>query len=69
MKDALRVVLDPLTQPLSWILEGALYLFQSTPWFIMVPLLALVVYFASKSIKLVGFRCRMSYRLSLCGSL
>ena len=55
MKDALRVVLDPLTQPLSWILDGALYLFQSTPWFIMVPFLAVVVYFASKSVKLVGF--------------
>ena len=55
MKDALRFVLDPITQPLSWILDGALNLFQSTPWFIMLPILALVVYIASKSFKLVAF--------------
>jgi glycine betaine/proline transport system permease protein len=55
IKDSLKVVLDPITQPLSWFLEGALYTFQNTPWFIMIPLLLAVVYFASKSLKLVGF--------------
>lgn len=55
IKDALKIVLDPLTQPLSWFLEGALYAFQNTPWWIMIPLLLALVYFASKSMKLVGF--------------
>jgi len=52
-KDVLRYVLDPLTQPLSWILEFALATFEITPWWIMLPVLALVVFFASKSLRLV----------------
>ena len=55
IKDSLSFVLDPITQPLSWILTGALKLFEITPWFIMIPLLALVAYYASKSVRLVGF--------------
>ena len=55
MKDALRVVLDPVTQPLSWILDGTLSLVQATPWWIMFPILMFVVYVASKSLRLVGF--------------
>jgi len=55
IKDALRFVLDPITQPLSWILDGALTLFETTPWFIMLPALLLIVLLASKSFKLVGF--------------
>jgi glycine betaine/proline transport system permease protein len=54
-KDPLRFVLDPLTQPLSWILDFALTTFETTPWWIMFTFLGLIVYFASKSIKLVGF--------------
>ena len=55
IKDSLKIVLDPITQPLSWFHEAALYAFQNTPWFIMIPLLLAVVWFASKSLKLVGF--------------
>jgi glycine betaine/proline transport system permease protein len=55
IKDAMRFVLDPMTQPLSWILESALLFFQGTPWWIMIPILMAVVYFASKSLKLVVF--------------
>jgi len=55
IKDALRFVLDPLTQPLSWILESALALFQVTPWWMMIPILLAIVYFASKSVRLVVF--------------
>lgn len=54
-KDALRIVLDPLTQPLSWMLESALSLVQTAPWWLMLPVLMLVVYYASKSWRLVGF--------------
>ena len=31
IKDNLSLVLDPLTQPLSWLLQGALWLFETTP--------------------------------------
>ncbi|MGY4876826.1 ABC transporter permease [Vreelandella aquamarina] len=54
IKDALKVVIDPITQPLSWMLNGALATFEATPWWIMIPLMLGVVYFASKSLKLVG---------------
>ena len=55
IKDSLSVVLDPLTQPLSWALSGALWLFQETPWFVMIPLLAVIVAVISRSVKLTGF--------------
>lgn len=55
IKDILRFVLDPLTQPLSWILESTLSVFEATPWWIMLLVLAVVVYLASKSVRLVGF--------------
>ena len=54
-KDALRFILDPVTQPLSWLLDFALGVFETTPWWIMIPILGLIVFYASKSMKLVGF--------------
>ncbi len=48
-KPALKTVLDPITQPLSWLLDGALWLFEVTPWFIMVPLLIALTWWASRS--------------------
>ena len=54
-KDALRVVLDPLTQPLSWILDSTLALFEAAPWWLMFPVLMAVVYLASRSFRLVAF--------------
>lgn len=54
IRDSLRVVIDPITQPLSWFLRGALDLFQTVPWFIMIPLMLAVVFLASKSWKLVA---------------
>ncbi|MCR8914663.1 ABC transporter permease subunit [Marinobacter panjinensis] len=55
IKDNLSVVLDPLTQPLSWALDGTLYGMLNTPWWIVIPLLLAVVFFVTKSWKLVGF--------------
>ncbi|MGS4944063.1 ABC transporter permease [Meridianimarinicoccus sp. RP-17] len=55
IKDPLKVVLDPLTQPLSWALNGSLELFQTIPWFVLIPLLGLLVWVASRSWALVGF--------------
>lgn len=48
-KPALKTVLDPITQPLSWVLDGALWLFEATPWFIMVPVLVAISWYASRS--------------------
>ena len=48
-KPVLKAVLDPITQPLSWVLDGALWLFEATPWFIMVPLLVAISWQASRS--------------------
>ncbi len=49
VKDALKFVLDPLTQPLSWILNGALYTFQAMPWWILIPLILLAVQAVARS--------------------
>ncbi len=54
IKDVLKIVVDPLTQPLSWALNNALWMMQATPWFIMIPLLMLVAYAVSRSAKLVA---------------
>lgn len=55
IKDTLSLVLDPLTQPLSWFLEASLWLFETTPWWLMIPALLVVVMFVSRSGKLVIF--------------
>jgi glycine betaine/proline transport system permease protein len=48
IKDSLKFVLDPITQPLSWFLNGALNMFQTVPWFIMVPIMlaAMILFLA-----------------------
>ncbi|MBS29090.1 MAG: glycine/betaine ABC transporter permease [Alphaproteobacteria bacterium] len=55
IKDGLSLVLDPITQPLSWFLEGALWLFETTPWWIMIPVLLAIVLLVSRSRRLVVF--------------
>jgi len=55
IKDSLSLVLDPLTQPLSWFLDGALYAMLNTPWWIVIPVLLAVVFVVTKSWKLVAF--------------
>jgi len=55
VKDSMSFVLDPLTQPLSWLLEGALSGILNTPWWIVIPLLMLLVWFVSKSWQLLAF--------------
>lgn len=55
IKDSLSIVLDPITQPLSWLLDGTLYGMLNTPWWIVIPLLLLVVFVVTRSWKLVSF--------------
>ncbi len=54
IKDSLKVVVDPLTQPLSWALNEALWVMQAVPWFIMIPLLMLIAWVVSRQWKLVA---------------
>ena len=49
-KDALKFVLDPITQPLSWALDFSLELFQAVPWFVMIPVLTLLTWLAARRI-------------------
>lgn len=49
IKDVLKLVLDPLTQPLSWMLEGALWLFTTLPWWIVIPGLIWLAWYVSRS--------------------
>ena len=51
----LKFVLDPITQPLSWMLDGALYVFESTPWWVMIPLLLVVSWLVSRSRPVTAF--------------
>src|SRR5690554_2791828 len=55
IKDSLSVVLDPITQPLSWALDGTLYTMVTTPWWIVIPVLLALVFFVTKSWKHVFF--------------
>ena len=48
IKQYLQIVLDPLTQPLSWMIDGTLFTFNIIPWWLMIPLLLIAVYFASR---------------------
>ncbi|ANT61226.1 glycine/betaine ABC transporter permease [Salipiger sp. CCB-MM3] len=54
IRDALRVVVDPLTQPLSWMLRESLWVMSDTPWWIMVPILLLICWAVTRSWKIVG---------------
>ena len=49
LRDPLKFILDPLTQPLSWMLDGSLTLFENIPWWLLMPLMLLLVFRLSKS--------------------
>jgi len=51
----LKLVLDPITQPLSWMLDGTLYLFETTPWWVMIPLLVILAWVVSRSRGVTAF--------------
>jgi glycine betaine/proline transport system permease protein len=49
IKDSLKVVLDPMTQPLSWLLDGSLYLFTHIPWWVLIPMFLFFVFRVTRS--------------------
>ena len=52
IRPSLRLVLDPLTQPLSWALEYTLLFFTAMPWWLLVPLILLSTQFTTKSFRI-----------------
>ena len=54
-RPALKTVLDPITQPLSWMLDGALWLFTTTPWYILITVLVLCAWYVARSVPVVAF--------------
>ncbi|MBC6406199.1 MAG: ABC transporter permease subunit [Rhodospirillales bacterium] len=55
IKDALKLVLDPPTQPLSWMLEWALQAVNAVPWWLILPLLFVSVWYVSRSRAVTAF--------------
>ncbi len=55
IKTSLQFVLDPITQPLSWLLDGSLYLFAAIPWWTLIPAILILVYYVSRSIGVTLF--------------
>ena len=55
IKDNLKIVLDPLTQPLSWILNGSLHAFGVIPWWVLIPALLLLVWLVSRAVGVTIF--------------
>ena len=63
IRPSLRVILDPITQPLSWMLDAALYVFTNMPWWILLPLFVVAVQWSARSWKITSFvvACIMFY--------
>src|SRR5210317_1689814 len=55
IRPALRTVLDPITQPLSWMLDGTLYLFMTAPWFLIMAVILVAVWFSTRSLSVLLF--------------
>ena len=55
VRPSLRTILDPITQPLSWMLDGTLYVFTEAPWFLVMAAILVVVWYATRSISVVLF--------------
>lgn len=55
VKNYMKIALDPLTQPLSWMLDGALFLFTTIPWWIFLPLISFLVYKVARSWTITAF--------------
>ena len=55
IKDKLKFVLDPLTQPLSFILDYSLSFFVGMPWWLLIILILAISYYASRSVLVTAF--------------
>jgi len=55
IKGALKIVLDPLTQPLSWLLDGSLAFFSTLPWWVLIPAILVGTFYASRNVGVTVF--------------
>ena len=55
IKGALKFFLDPLTQPLSWLLDGSLALFSTIPWWVLIPAIILFTFYIARNIPVTLF--------------
>ncbi|KPQ07079.1 MAG: glycine betaine/proline transport system permease protein [Rhodobacteraceae bacterium HLUCCA12] len=53
IRDSLKVVVDPVTQPLSWMLREMLWIMTATPWWIMIPILLVITWLVGRSWRVV----------------
>ena len=54
LKDPLKVVLDPLTQPLSWAIDEALAAILVVPWWIVIPAFVVLVQLVARSVRVTA---------------
>ncbi|MQU68394.1 ABC transporter permease [Sinorhizobium meliloti] len=57
VKDPIKVVLDPLTQPLSWMLQNAISGVQALPWWLSFLVLLAIVQIATRRTRVTIFVC------------
>lgn len=55
VKDPIKLVLDPLTQPLSWALRTAIDVMQSLPWWAAMLILVAIAQFAGRRVAVTIF--------------
>ncbi|MFY0615760.1 MAG: ABC transporter permease subunit [Hyphomicrobiaceae bacterium] len=55
IKGGLKYVLDPITQPLSWLLDGSLALFVNMPWWVLIPAILIGSYYACRNVAVTIF--------------
>ncbi|MEI2806177.1 MULTISPECIES: ABC transporter permease [Paracoccaceae] len=53
-RGGLKSVLDPATQPLSWLLDGAIHIATTIPWWIMLPAIVALSWQVTRSLKIAA---------------
>jgi len=55
IKDGLKLILDPITQPLSWLIDGALYTVSVMPWWFIFIAIVYIAYRVSRSVPITCY--------------
>ena len=69
IRNALKLVLDPLTQPLSWMLDFSLHVVDVVPWWVVTVALLLVTYGLSRSKRITALAAGILFCLGLVDHL
>lgn len=65
IKDPMKLVLDPVTQPLSWAIDGALTGIVAAPWWIVIPAFMVLVQLVARSARVTALVALSLLALSL----